>query len=61
MPIPASTAPDIDYLQSLGKESLIALLLDKQLASSEPMEVKAETGLVKAETGAEGGEESEED
>ncbi len=45
MTTPTSTTPDVDYLQSLGKDKLIALLLSKQLASSETkLEVKAETG-----------------
>ena len=55
MTTPTSTTPDVDYLQSLGKDKLIALLLAKQLASSEPMPANDSSAKleVKAETGAE--------
>ena len=50
-----STTPDVDYLESLGKDKLIAVLLAKQLASSEPMPANDSSAKfeVKAETGAE--------
>ena len=50
-----STTPDVDYLESLGKDKLIAELLAKQLASSEPMPANDSSAKfeVKVETGAE--------